>query len=90
MKEVRSGDTPRPYNVLIAGGEIIVVPRSRERPAGFASAFAGLEMAGGIVVTDFEQYGRLTARDINRALSGCGIDKDEQLALEHRVGQLMS
>jgi hypothetical protein len=50
-------DNPKePFNLVLTLDEVIVIPRNREHPAGFVGAFAGLEMAGGIVLTDAEQY----------------------------------
>lgn len=83
--EVQAEDPRKPYNFVLTHGETIVVPRSMERPAGFSGAFAGLEMSGGIVLTDEEQYNDLTSVDVRRALSVCGIDAWEQADLEARL-----
>jgi hypothetical protein len=80
--EFQSGDPKKPFNLVLAGGETIFVPRAVERPDGFGGAFAGLEVSGGIVLTDEQQYNDLTAADVRSALSECGIDASAQVALK--------
>lgn len=83
--EVQAENPQKPYNLILTHGDAIIIPRSTERPGGFSGAFAGLEMSGGIVLTDEDQYNGLTAVDVCRALSVCGIDAWEQADLEARL-----
>jgi hypothetical protein len=64
---------------------VIVIPRAAECPEGFSGKFAGLEMSGGIVLTDEDQYEVLGFADIHNALAQCGIAPAEQAELEMRL-----
>jgi ATP adenylyltransferase/5',5'''-P-1,P-4-tetraphosphate phosphorylase II len=83
--ELQADDPLKPFNLVLTRGETVVIPRSAERPAGFSGAFAGLEMSGGIVLIDEEQYAGLTADDVRRAMSECGVGPWERAALEGRL-----
>jgi hypothetical protein len=88
--EFQRDDPNKPFNLVLTSGEILFVPRSSERPFGFSGAFAGLEVSGGIVLTDEQQYDGLTARDVRGALSQCGIDVGARMELETRLGGRLS
>jgi ATP adenylyltransferase/5',5'''-P-1,P-4-tetraphosphate phosphorylase II len=83
--ELQAKDPRKPFNLVLTRGEVILIPRAAERPAGFSGAFAGLEMSGGIVLTDEEQYSDLTFTDVRRALTECGIGAREQAAIGGRL-----
>ena len=76
---------PTPYNLIVLHDEVIVVPRTVEQPAGFASKFAGLEMAGCVVLVDEERYADLTFEEIWQALSACGFSREQGAVFEHRL-----
>jgi hypothetical protein len=61
-----------PFNLVLLGGEILILPRVREHPSGVGTRFGGLEMAGWTVLVDEEEYRRLTAEAIREAIAECG------------------
>jgi hypothetical protein len=76
---------PTPFNLVMSQGEVIVVPRTTEKPSGFTSTFGGLEMAGCIVLTEEAHYRSLEYDQVWRALAECGLAPRERGALEERV-----
>ena len=83
--ELQAEDSRKPFNLVLTRGEVIVIPRAVECPGGFSGKFAGLEMSGGIVLTDEDQYEVLDFADIRNALAQCSIGPAEQAALEMRL-----
>jgi len=79
---------PTPFNLILSGGEVIILPRTKERPEGFGM-FGGLEAAGAIVLTDEDRYHALEFDDIQRALAECGFDPGEQQAFESLIREAL-
>jgi ATP adenylyltransferase/5',5'''-P-1,P-4-tetraphosphate phosphorylase II len=75
---------PHPYNLLLVGDEIIIIPRRLEQPGGFSSRFAALEMAGCIILVDEVQQRELTYAEACQALSECGFSHADGEVLERR------
>lgn len=76
---------PTPFNLVMNGREVVVVPRRTERPAGFPNLFGGLEMAGCVILSDEERYRQVGHAEIAHALAECGFACTEEDALEERL-----
>jgi len=83
--ELQAEDSRTPFNLVLTRDEVIVIPRTVERPEGFSGKFAGLEMSGGIVLTDEDQYEVLDFAGTRDALAQCSIGLAERIALELRL-----
>lgn len=63
------------FNLVFLGQETVVIPRLKLIPSGFSKPFAGLELAGYLVLEDSEEeFQKATAEDCFRALTECGLD----------------
>jgi hypothetical protein len=82
---VRQELGPTPFNLVLSQGEVIVVPRTTEKPSGFTSTFGGLEMAGCLVTTEEARFRTLEYAEVWEALAECGLAPRERGALEERI-----
>lgn len=77
----------RPFNLVLNEREVILVPRTRERPAGFTNNFGGLEVAGCVVLTEEEPFMRLEYSEVRRAIAKCGLNPEAGRSLNDDLGQ---
>jgi ATP adenylyltransferase/5',5'''-P-1,P-4-tetraphosphate phosphorylase II len=80
----------RPYNLLISMDEIFLVPRRQERADGFSGAFASLEMAGCVILTDSHRYEGLTHGEVTAGIAACGVDQNWGYQFKHRLREFYS
>jgi len=76
---------PMPFNLVLNDDRAFVIPRSKERPDGFAGQFAALEMAGCVVLIERGRYEALRYAEIGDAIAECGFSASRRRALEGRV-----
>jgi ATP adenylyltransferase/5',5'''-P-1,P-4-tetraphosphate phosphorylase II len=80
---------PAPFNLVLLGDTVFVIPRTKETPDGFSSQFAALEMAGCVVVVDRDRYEALSHREIDQAISECGFAAGRRRAFEDSLPSLL-
>lgn len=71
-----------PFNLVFRNAEIVIVPRTKERPENFRDNFAGLEVSGCLICTDEERYRSVQFEEIVSALAECGFGSAQRREFE--------